>query len=126
MSLRTSPRITEAEREVMEVLWNRSPQSTPEIVGQLAERKGWAPRTIRTLLGRLVTKKALALALEGRRHVFRPRVDREACLQRESRSFLERVFGGEPASMLISLVRQAELSPEHIRQLREILNEKEK
>lgn len=126
MNPRTPPRITEAERDVMELLWNRSPQSTPEIVEQLGASKGWAPRTIRTLLERLVKKKALTLTLEGRRHVFQPKVDRDACVQRESRSFLERVFGGEPASMLISLVRQAELSPDHIRQLREILEEKEK
>lgn len=110
----------------MEVLWARSPQATPEIVEQLAERKGWAPRTIRTLLARLVRKGALAVSLDGRRHVFRPRVDREASVRRESRSFLRRVFGGEPASMLISLVRQTELTSEQIRQLKAILEEKEK
>ena len=119
-------RISEAEREVMSVLWEKSPQSTPEIVTQLVERKGWAPRTIRTLLERLVKKRALALSLEGRRHVFRPRLDREASLRNESRSFLQRIFGGEPASMLIALVKQTELSPDEIRQLKTILEEKEK
>ena len=126
MRKRVTPRISEAEREVMEVLWSRSPQTTPEVVGQLAERKGWAPRTIRTLLARLVRKGALALSLDGRRHVFRPKVDREASVRRESRSFLQRVFGGEPASMLIALVRQTELTPDQIRQLKEILEEKER
>jgi BlaI family penicillinase repressor len=110
----------------MEVLWNRSPQTTPEIVEQLGERKGWAPRTIRTLLARLVRKGALVLSLDGRRHLFRPKVDRESAVRRESRSFLERVFGGEPASMLIALVRQTDLTPEQIRQLKQVLEEKEK
>lgn len=110
----------------MEVLWQRSPLSTPDIVGALSEKRGWAPRTIRTLLARLVRKGALALAQDGRRHVFRPKVDRESSVRRESRSFLERVFGGEPASMLISLVRQTELTSEQIQELKSILEEKER
>ncbi len=124
--MKDKPRISEAEREVMTVLWDKSPQSTPEIVERLVASRGWAPRTIRTLLGRLVKKKALALAVEGRRHLFRPRLDRESCRDRESRSFLDRVFGGEPASMLVSLVRQAELTPDQIRELKAILDEKGK
>jgi len=110
----------------MEVLWQQSPMTTPEIVESLTEKRGWAPRTIRTLLDRLVRKGALALSLDGRRHVFRPKVDREASVRRESRSFLEKVFGGEPASMLISLVRQTELTPDQIRELKAILEEKER
>jgi BlaI family transcriptional regulator, penicillinase repressor len=124
--MKSRPRISEAEREVMAVLWARSPQSTPEIVEALSEAKGWAPRTIRTLLGRLVKKKALALESEGRRHLFRPKLNRDECREQESRSFLDRVFGGEPASMLVSLVRQADLTPEQIRELKAILEEKEK
>ena len=126
MNPRSLPRISEAEREIMLLLWERSPQSSPEIVAQLADSKGWAPRTIRTLLARLVKTRAIAMTADGRCQMFRPRVDREAAVRHESRSFLERVFGGEPASMLISLVRQARLSPEEIRQLKAILEEKEK
>lgn len=126
MSLRAHPRISEAEREVMFVLWEESPLSTPDIVARLSDRKGWAPRTIRTLLARLVKKRALHLSNEGRKHVFRPRIDRESSVQHESRSFLARVFGGEPVSMLISLVKQTELTPEEIRQLKAILEEKER
>lgn len=110
----------------MELLWRQAPLSTPEIVGALSEEQGWAPRTIRTLLERLVRKGALALSVDGRRHVFRPKVDRESLVRRESRSFLDRVFGGEPASMLISLVRQTELTPAQIQELKSILEEKER
>lgn len=126
MPPRAHPRISEAEREIMSVLWHESPLSTPEIVTRLTERKGWAPRTIRTLLARLVKKRALLLSSEGRRHVFRPRLNRETSVQQESRSFLARVFGGKPASMLISLVQQTDLTPEEIRQLKAILADKEK
>ncbi|MBL9138927.1 MAG: BlaI/MecI/CopY family transcriptional regulator, partial [Verrucomicrobiales bacterium] len=52
-------------------------------------------------------------------------VRREASIEQESRSFLRRIFGGEPAAMLISLVEQTDLSPEEIRQLKEILARKE-
>lgn len=110
----------------MELLWERSPLGSAEIVESLEARKGWKPRTTRTLLDRLVAKKAVGAKADGRRNLYRPLVRREASIEQESRTFLQRVFGGERAAMLISLVEQTELSPEEIRQLKEILEKKER
>lgn len=118
-------RISVAEREVMALLWERSPLGSAEIVDSLETRKGWKPRTTRTLLDRLVAKKVVGVKADGRRNLYRPLVRREASIEQESRSFLRRIFGGEPAAMLISLVEQTDLSPEEIRQLKEILARKE-
>ncbi|MBL9137611.1 MAG: BlaI/MecI/CopY family transcriptional regulator, partial [Verrucomicrobiales bacterium] len=112
-------RISVAEREVMALLWERSPLGSAEIVDSLETRKGWKPRTTRTLLDRLVAKKVVGVKADGRRNLYRPLVRREASIEQESRSFLRRIFGGEPAAMLISLVEQTDLSPEEIRQLKE-------
>jgi len=119
-------KISQAEWEVMTMTWNKSPIAASEIVEQLAPKNDWHPRTIRTLLSRLVGKGALRAALDGRRYLYEPKVTMAECVQHESRSFVERVFGGAPASMLINLVKQTDLTAEEIKELRRILSAKEK
>jgi len=118
--------ISDAEWEVMNLLWNQAPRTSGEIVELLAARKGWRSRTIRTLLDRLVQKGAVAMQADRRPSLYQPRISQEACIRRESQSFLDRVFGGEPASMLLHLVKHTELSPADIKKLKRILSEKEK
>ena len=110
----------------MNVVWARAPISASEIVQALSSQKGWHSRTIRTLLDRLVKKGALKATPEGKRYLYEPRVAMADSVRQESESFLERVFGGEPAAMLLHLVGQAKLSREEIRKLKSILSEKEK
>ena len=110
----------------MNLVWNKAPISTSEIVEQLAAKNDWHPRTIRTLLDRLVKKGALAYEVDGKRYLYRAKVSMDACVRKASQNLLERVFGGEPASMLIHLVKNTELSPEEIKELKRILSQKEK
>jgi BlaI family penicillinase repressor len=117
--------ISNAEWEVMNRVWAGSPVSAAEIVEDLEARTGWKSRTIRTLIDRLVAKGVLREAHDGRRKVYRAAVQRRTCVRRESRSFTERVFAGEPGSMLVHLVREADLSAADIEALRRILREKE-
>ncbi len=124
--MKPKPNISGAEWEVMTVVWSKPPAAASDIVEQLEARRGWRSRTIRTLLDRLVKKGALRFELEGKRYLYWPRVTMESCVRKESKSFLERVFGGEPASMLMHLVKTTKLSPEQIQELKRILSEKEK
>ena len=110
----------------MNLVWKKSPVAASEIVEELAAKHDWHPRTIRTLLARLVEKGALRFREDGRRYLYEPKVTMEECRHRESRSFIDRVFGGAPASMLINLVKDAEFTPEEIKQLKKLLSEKEK
>ncbi len=118
--------ISSAEWEVMDLVWQRSPVSASEIVQALSGPGGWHSRTIRTLLDRLVKKKALAAERDGKRYLYEPRISREECVCRESESFLAKVFRGEPASMLLHFAKAAKLSNEDIRKLRQVLKDKEK
>jgi BlaI family penicillinase repressor len=120
-----SIRISESEWQVMVLVWRRSPVAAGEIVDSLSRRMGWHSRTIRTLLDRLVKKGALKATLEGKRYLYEPLLTMNACIHRESRSFLERVFGGEAAPMLLYLVRESKLSGEEIKELKRLLSEKE-
>jgi BlaI family transcriptional regulator, penicillinase repressor len=118
------PTISDAEWEIMAILWTKSPLTALEVVSLLEGRKQWSPRTVKTLLNRLVKKQALAYTTQGNRYLYRPRVTRDACVRMESGSFLSRVFGNAVGPMLVQFVRQAELSQDEIAQLEKILREK--
>lgn len=118
--------ISDAEWQVMAVVWERSPVATSEVVERLSRQKGYHSRTIRTWLDRLVGKGALKITRDGKRYLYDPLVSQEECVRQESRSFAERAFGGEPAAMLLHLVKETKLSREDIRELKKLLSEKEK
>jgi len=118
-------RISDAEWEVMWIVWEAPPATASIITERLSAKKGWSARTIRTLMERLVKKRMLRTEEDGKRYLYWPRVSKEECVQKESRSFQERVFGGEPAAMLIHLVKQTEFSPEEIQDLQRILSQKQ-
>jgi BlaI family penicillinase repressor len=118
-------KISDAEWQVMNVVWARSPQTGGEIIATLGSQCAWRPRTIRTLLDRLVAKGALQVLADGKRR-FVPGVSQEACVRSESRSFMDRVFGGQPASMLLHMIQEAKLTDDEIDRLKKILSEKQK
>ena len=126
MTTRAPVRISESQWEVMNVVWNRAPVAAAEVAEELSERKGWAVRTTRTLLDRLVKKQAVTFEEDGKRYLYRPRVSLADCVRQASRTFRDRVFGGQPAAMLIHLVQETDLTSGEIAELRRILTEKEK
>ena len=119
-----TPPITDAEWEVMNVLWDRAPLSASDVAETLAEKTRWHPKTVKTLLGRLVRKGVLGYRTDGNRYVYSPAIPRQSYIRQESASFLERVFGGETAPMLVHFVRNTRLTSGEIEELRKILDEK--
>ena len=119
-------KISEAEWEVMSVIWQGGAVSADDLVEALGAKKGWHSRTIRTLLDRLVKKQAVKIRTEEKRNIYEARISMEQALRQESRSFAQRLFGGEPVSMLLHLLDETDLSNEDIMKLKEILKEKEK
>lgn len=120
-----NPQISDAEWEVMNVLWDASPLTAADVCGALCEPKGWSPKTVRTLLARLVKKGALRYRQEKNRYIYQPAVARDRVVSSTSRSFVARVFGDRPATpLLLHMVESADLSDEEIAELREILERK--
>jgi len=120
------PSISEAEWQVMQVIWADHPIAASDVVEQLAGRTSWHPSTIKTLINRLVQKGVLTFKQEGKRHLYRPKVPRERCVREASRSFLDRVFGGAVAPAVVHMMEHADLSPEEIEELKEALRKKER
>jgi BlaI family transcriptional regulator, penicillinase repressor len=125
--MKSVPRISETEWEVMRVVWAKHPIPANEIVQRLAEQDAtWHPKTVRTLLARLVRKGALVYEAQGRTYVYEPRVREAECLAAASESFLERVFGGSLKPMLAHFVEQRRLTKQDLKELSDLLERKQK
>jgi len=122
--MKNTPKISASEWEVMKVLWAQSPASAKEVVKALGPTTAWKPKTVMTLLNRLVKKQALSFDKKGRAYHYYPRVKEADCVRAESRSFLQRVYGGSPRPMLAHFLKEAELSEEEINDLKRILEER--
>lgn len=122
----TEARISDAEWQVMQIVWDRKSATAGDVIAALSKHSGWQHRTIRTLLARLVEKGVLAAEADGNRYVYRPLVTRSRCVREESQSFLNKVFGGDAAELLVHFVRGAEIAPEQIEELKRLLDEKRK
>lgn len=120
------PGISQAEWEVMKVLWSKAPSTANEVVQSLETNNGWKPNTIKTLISRLVKKKAVGFKEEGRFYLYYPLVSEAECRKAESRSFLNKIYGGSLKPMLVNFLREEKLSEQDIEELRGILNEKTK
>ena len=117
-------KITDAERAVMDVLWDQAPRSAAEIIESLSARSDWSHRTIRTLLARLVKKGALSAEGEGRRYFYEPLVSRERFLAEESENFVSRVFGGDAKALVMHFVESEDLRDSDIVELERLLRGK--
>lgn len=111
----------------MRVVWRRHPITASEIVQALvALDESWHPKTVRTLLTRLVDKQALDYEAAGRAYVYAPRVTEQECVAAASESFLDRCFGGSLAPMLAHFVEKRKLTVDELAELKELLKQKEK
>ena len=116
--------ISPSEWEIMEILWRQSPLSASEIFEALEGKTTWNNRTVRSFLDRLEQKKAIAKDKKHGVNVYTPLLKREQCLRKESRSFLERFFSGNPVSMMTHFIEKENLSKEQIEKLQQLLETK--
>lgn len=118
------PQISEAEYEVMKIVWQSAPISTNEITDRLVKTTSWSPKTIQTLIKRLVTKGALTYEKKGRVFVYTPLVKEDTYLDEKSNSFLKQYFGGDITAMVSSYLKHDKLSEDEIEQLYALLSDR--
>ena len=116
------PQISEAEFEVMKFVWKNAPVSTNEVTETLTRTTDWSPKTIQTMLKRLVNKGALTYVKEGRVFVYTPLVEEEEYISQKSSSFLSRYYDGELTSMVSAYLENDRLSDDEISELRSLLD----
>ena len=115
--------ISEAEAQVMEILWRKSPQGTDEIAKALEGQQDWQLATIKTLLNRLLTKGAIRAEKDGRRYLYSPVLQRDAWLEEQSIGLLDRLFDGRLAPLVAHFSSHRKLKKADIEALRALLKE---
>ena len=117
-----SNRVSEAEKVVMDVLWQESPLSSTQVVEHLSDQ-AWNEKTVKTFLNRLVKKQVLGFKKEGRRYLYFPLMEREQFLAQESEGFLDKVFKGDMKELLATFVQNKQLSKQELDYLKGLLND---
>lgn len=118
----TFPQISEAEFEVMKIVWKYAPISTNEITDRLLQTTSWSPKTIQTLIKRLVNKGALTYEKQSRVFVYTPLVQESEYISQKSNSFLARFYGGDLTAMVSAYIEDDRLSETEIEHLRALLS----
>ena len=119
-------KIAESEWKIMKIIWAHAPISGNDIIELLADATQWSPKTVRTLLNRLVKKQVIGFEKDGRSYIYSPLLSQSECTREERRSFLNRVYDGALQPMLAAFIEEEQLSDDEIEELRQILNKKGK
>lgn len=122
--LRKTPKISDSEWEIMKVLWRKSPLTSSEIIEILKEYISWNPKTIHTLISRLVKKDAIEVKKNTPFYLYYPKVSEEECRKTETKSFVKKVYNGSIHLLISNFIKNEKLSDEEIKELRKILDEK--
>ena len=115
-------RVSEAEKSVMDVLWQESPLSSVEVVEKLQSQE-WSEKTVKTFLNRLVKKGVVSFEKDGRRYLYSPAIEREEFLADESEGFLDKVFKGNMKELLATFVENKQLSQNELDYLKGLLDD---
>ena len=116
-------KVSGAESVVMEALWRHSPLSAEDIAAEVAGPQGWTEATVKTLINRLLKKKAIGAERDGRRYLYRPLLARTDYVQAESQGLLDRLFDGRLAPLVSHLSQSRKLSAEDIAELKKLIEE---
>jgi len=117
------PKITAAEWEVLDVLWERGAVSAAQVAASLQSRTGWSLGTVRTFLTRLIHKGVVRILDDEPINRYEAVDDREAFVHRESLGFLEKHFGGAFHLMVAGYLKHENIPPEEIARLKRLLDE---
>jgi BlaI family penicillinase repressor len=116
-----SVRISGAESQIMEALWRCGPLTPDGIVAEVGEEQGWAPGTVKTLITRLLRKKAIEGRREATGYFYRPLLSRSDYVHSESQGLVDRLFGGEVAPMVAHFAEHRALTDRDLRLLKTLI-----
>ena len=114
-------KISGAESQIMEALWRAGPLTPDGIVAEVGAAQGWAPGTVKTLITRLLRKKAIEGRKEAGGYFYRPLLERTNYVQAESQSLVDRLFGGEVAPLVANFAEHRALTPRDIALLKTLI-----
>lgn len=113
-----------AEWEIMKILWDHGPLAARDVHARLPAKSDWTPKTVKTLLSRLVAKKTLEYDQIGNSYLYRAAVPREQITRQEVRTVLGRLISEAFSPVLAQFIDEADLSDAEIRLLKRKLDDK--
>lgn len=116
--------ITDAELEIMTVIWEKQPINTNAITQEVIKKKPWNEKTIHTLISRLSKKGAISHIKDGKVYVYSALIEKGEYIKNESKSFLGKFFNGAFNKMAMNFIENDMLSEEEIEELKKILNKR--
>ncbi len=116
------PRISDAEWQVMKVLWKKSPLTAAEIIEKIIPETKWSRKTVHTLIRRLVQKKVLGVK-KYNPYMYFPLLEEKLCMKEETKTFLEKVYNGSLQLLMANFLKNEKLSKQEIKVLKELLDE---
>ena len=120
------PKISDAEWEVMKMVWKKSPINSEEIISFLSSKMNCSAATIKTYINRLLKKGALGYEKSGRSYSYYPLLSEKDCIRAESSSFLEKVYDGAIGLLVSNFIEDEDLSEKDIERLQKLLENKKK
>ena len=124
--MNTLPQISDAEFEVMNIIWKYAPINTNDIIEKLSKEKEWNPKTIQKIIFRIEKKVVTTHEKESRVFVYSPLIPKEEYLKVESKNFVNRFFDGALSQLVVNYLHQSELTDKDIDNLQTILDNKRK
>lgn len=118
------PKISDSEWEVMEVIWSKKICTSSEIVDALKDNSEWSPKTIHTLITRLVKKGAVDVDKTSTTYKYSPLISERDLKSQETKTFVQKLYGGSLKLLLSNFIREEDLSADEIYELRKLLDEK--
>jgi BlaI family transcriptional regulator, penicillinase repressor len=116
-----APRPTEAELEILGVLWQRGPSTVREVHEELGARTGYT--TILKLMQIMNEKGLVAREVQGRGHVYRPSTDEAHTQRRIVGDLLNKAFGGSARKLVMAALSARKTSAAEIEEIKRLLEE---
>ena len=116
-------KVSEAELEVMKILWEENPLTSKEIIQRL-HHMDWSDNTIKTFLNRLLNKGSIKNKAEGRTYLYSPTISYDKYLSKENKNFLNVIYNGATNLLISKFIEEEELSNEDIKELQDMLENK--
>jgi BlaI family penicillinase repressor len=117
------PDLSPAQREIMEIVWERGEVTANEVRRVLSKTRAVARNTVRTLLERMEDKGWLAHRAEGRTFLYKAARPRHVTIGQKVRELVETVCGGSPVTLVTALVDYRGLRPDELKRIRKLLDQ---
>ena len=108
---------TEAEWKILEILWDASPRSMPEMTKLLAPSTGWTRHTVITLLKRMQEKGTVSVDETGPVKMYTPLVSREEARADQTQKLLSRVYSGNALLLMNALIDSGKITVKEMEEL---------